>query len=74
MKKKHFLWTNIGMLIDSRVDLRFLTSLEFDNYVLDRQNDLIQILENAAGELEAIIVAIDKIIELSEPKNNDKIL
>ena len=70
-EKKHFLWTDKGMLIDSRVDLSFLTSLEFDNYVLDRENDLIQILKNGAGELEAIIRAIDKIIELSEPKNND---
>ena len=70
-EKKHFLWSNKGMLIDSRVDLSFLTSLEFDNYVLDRENDLSQILNNNQGELEAIIIAIDKIIELSEPKNND---
>ena len=70
-EKKHLLWTDKGMLIDSRVDLSFLTSLEFDNYVLDRQNDLIQILENYSGELEAIIIAIDRIIKLSEPKNND---
>ena len=70
-EKKHLLWTDKGMLIDSRVDLSFLTSLEFDNYVLDRQNDLIQILENNSGELEAIIIAIDRIIKLSEPKNND---
>ncbi len=70
-EKKHFLYTDKGMLVDSRVDLNFLTSLEFDNYVLDRENDLIQILNNGAKELEAVIIAIDKIIELSEPKNND---
>jgi len=59
------------MLADSRIDLSFLTRIEFDNYVLDRENDLFGILNNNAGELEAIIIAIDKIIELSEPKNND---
>jgi hypothetical protein len=70
-EKKYFLWTGKDMLKDSRVDLSFLTSLEFDNYVLDRENDLNQILNNNAGELEAIIIAIDIIIELSEPKNYD---
>jgi len=70
-EKKHLLFTDKGMLLDSRVDLSFLTSLEFDNYVLDRRNDLIQILESNSGELEGIIIAIDKIIELSEPKKND---
>jgi Family of unknown function (DUF6090) len=70
-EKKHFLFTDKDMLKDSRVDLSFLTSLEFDNYVLDRKNDIDQILENSARELEAIIISIDKIIELSEPKNND---
>ena len=70
-EKKHFLWTDKGMLADSRIDLSFLTRIEFDNYVLDRENDLFGILNNNAGELEAIIIAIDKIIELSEPKNND---
>ena len=70
-EKKHILWTDNGMLKDSRVDLSFFTSLEFDNYVLDRENDLIQILDNGARELEAIIIAMDKIIELSESKNYD---
>lgn len=70
-EKKHFLFTEKDMLVDSRVDLNFLTSLEFDNYVLDRENDLIQIFKNNAQELEAIIIAIDKIIELSEPNNYD---
>ena len=70
-EKKHYLWTENGMLKDSRIDLSFLTSLEFDNYVLDRENDLIQILNDSQGELEAILITIDKIIELSEPKTND---
>jgi len=73
-EKKHFLWTEKDMLIDSRVDLSFLTSLEFDNYVLDRKHDIDEVLKNNSRELDAIIIAIDKIIELSEPKNNDKIL
>ncbi len=45
-EKKHFLWTDKGMLVDSRVDLSFLTSLEFDNYVLDRKHDIDEILNN----------------------------
>lgn len=73
-EKKHFLFSGKDMLKDSRVDLSFLTNLEFDNYVLDRENDLINLLNNVAGERGAIIIAIDKIIELSESKNNDQIL
>jgi uncharacterized protein DUF6090 len=70
-EKKHFLYGGKNMLTDSRIDLSFLTRLEFDNYVLDRKNNIKNILENNSRELEAIINAIDKIIELSEPSNYD---
>lgn len=66
---KHFRFNQDDMLTDARVDLNFLTSLEFDNYVLSRKNDIEEILENGAKELDAVINAIDRIIELSEPTN-----
>ena len=68
-EKKNFLWAKKDMLKDSRIDFSFLTSLEFDNYVLDRKHDIDEILNNNSKELNAIIIAIDKIIELSEPAN-----
>ncbi|MCJ7468317.1 MAG: hypothetical protein MUO53_16690, partial [Maribacter sp.] len=58
-------------LNDPRIDLSILQTLEFDNYVQDRQFDLNNILNNSYGELDDIINTIDKIIELSEAKNND---
>ena len=67
-EKKYFLFSDNEMLTDSRIDLSFLKRIEFDNYVLDRKNDLDNILKNSI-ELEVIIKAIDRIIELSEPKN-----
>ena len=51
------------------MDLSILQTLEFDNYVQDRQFALNNILDNSYGELDAVIHAIDKIIELSEVKN-----
>ena len=68
---KHFRFSQIDMLTDSRVDLSFLSSLEFDNYVLSRKFDIEEILESGAKELDAVINAIDRIIKLSEPKTYD---
>jgi hypothetical protein len=70
-EKKYFNFNqdDKNWLNDSRIDLSIFQSLEFDNYVQDRQNDLVNILNNSYGELDAIITAIDKIIELSETKN-----
>ena len=68
---KHFRFSQKNMLTDSRVDLSFLTRLEFDNYVLTRKLDIEEILESSANELAAIIDVIDKIIKFSEPKIND---
>ena len=53
---------------DPRVDLSFLESLEFDNFVMDRYLDLDEILNNVTGELELIENTINRIIELSDPK------
>ena len=52
---------------DPRVDLSFLETLEFDNFVMDRYLDLDEILNNVTGELELIESTIDRIIELSDP-------
>jgi len=72
-EKKHFYYNSnpYKYLTDPRVDLSILQTLEFDNYVQDRQFALNNILDNSYGELDAVIHAIDKIIELSEVKNND---
>ena len=72
-EKKHFNFNSspYKYLNDPRVDLSILQTLEFDNYVQDRQFALNNILDNSYGELDAVIHTIDKIIELSEAKNND---
>jgi len=72
-EKKYFNYSGIkkNMLNDSRVDLSILKSLEFDNYVQDRYYNLDNILGNTYGELDNVINAIDKIIELSNPINYD---
>ena len=71
-EKKHFYWDNYkNWLTEPRVDLSILKSIEFDNYVLDRYNNLTDIFENNSGELEKVTKTIDRIIELSKPKTND---
>jgi hypothetical protein len=72
-EKRHFNFNQNykNWLNDSRIDLSIIQSLEFDNYVQDRQNDLINILNNSYGELDTIVATINKIIELSATKNND---
>ena len=71
-EKKYFYWGEVDQwLTDPRVDLAILESIEFDNYVLDRYYDLLNIFENTTGELETITNTINKIIELSKQKAND---
>ena len=70
-EKQYFLFSDNDMLTDPRIELSFLTHIEFDNYILDRKNDLDNILKNTSKELDVIIVAINRIIELSEPKKYD---
>lgn len=71
--KEHMYYANTPnkMLSDSRIDLSFLETLAFDNFILDRYFDVSEIIENDAGELDVIIATIDKIIELSKSKSND---
>jgi hypothetical protein len=58
-------------LNDPRLDLGFLKTIEFENYVRDRYNDINDIVNNGAGEIEMVTNTIDKIIALSKPKDND---
>ncbi|WP_420379068.1 DUF6090 family protein [Gilvibacter sp.] len=69
--KKHLLFTSETekALRDPRIDLNFLTSLEFDNFVMDRYLDLDEILDNMTGELELMENSINRILELSAPEN-----
>ncbi len=58
-------------LSDPRIDLDILEKLEFDNYILDRYNDIYNIVKSSAGELDRVTESINRIIELSKPENND---
>ena len=49
---------------DSRLDLSFLETVEFENYVRDRFSDLLDIVNNDYGELDNVYNSIEKIIEL----------
>ena len=72
-EKKYFNY-NVNkndMLKDPRIDLSILKSLEFDNYVQERYYNLDNILGNSYGELDNVINTIDKVIELSDPRNYD---
>ena len=72
-EKTHFFWSEDykKWLNDSRVDTSIVESLAFDNYVLDRYNDLLNLVENPEKELELISSTLDKIIELSQPNSHD---
>jgi hypothetical protein len=72
-EKKHIIYHNDYrlMLNDPRLDLEFLKTIEFENYVRDRYNDVNDIVNNGAGEIEMVTNTIDKIIALSIPKDND---
>ena len=72
-EKAHFLYSldYTKSLTDPRIDLSFLKEMDFDNYVLDRYNDLNDLMSNSSGELKQITTTIDKIIELSKPDHSD---
>ena len=67
-EKKHFFFSYnpTEWLNYPKVDLTILESLEFDNYIMDRHNDINEILNNSAGEIDMVISNINKIIELTE--------
>jgi hypothetical protein len=72
--KKHTVygWENYrDWFKDPRLDLSFLETLEYENFVRDRHSDISEIVSPHSGELELITKTIDQIIELSEPKSND---
>jgi hypothetical protein len=56
---------------DPRLDLSFLETVEYENFVTDRYVDLDDIINNSAGELDLVIKTIDQIIELSNPNWDD---
>lgn len=59
------------LLTDPRIDMSFLETLAFDNYVLDRHNDINNILNIRSGELERIKKTMDRIIQLSNEESVD---
>ena len=73
-EKKHmvFGWNNYkNYFNDPRIDLSFLETLEFENYVRDRHFDLEEILGSETGEVDLVFKTINQIIELSETEIDD---
>ncbi|WP_350293375.1 DUF6090 family protein [uncultured Croceitalea sp.] len=73
-EKKHmaFGWNNYkNSFNDPRIDLSFLETLEFENYVRDRHFDLKEILGSETGELDLVLETINQIIELTETEIDD---
>ena len=72
-EKKHMVYgfEPFDSFKDSRLDLSFLETVEFENYVRDRFNDLLDIVNNDYGELDNVYNSIEKIIELSKTANDD---
>ena len=73
-EKKHmvFGWNNYkDFFNDPRIDIRFLETLEFGNYVRDRHFDLKEILGSETGEMDLVLNTINRIIELSETEIDD---
>lgn len=66
---KHFTW-NLNFNKDSRNDLNALLTSEFE-YLTQNNYDLLDQILKTSGELELLIEKLDKIIELSDPNNND---
>ncbi|PTL99430.1 MAG: hypothetical protein DA407_16790 [Bacteroidetes bacterium] len=72
--KKHTVygWENYrDWFKDPRIDLTFLETLEYENFVRDRHSDISEIVSTHSGELELITKTIDQIIVLSETDVND---
>ena len=73
-EKKHtvFGWNGYkNFYNDPRLDLSFLETLEFENYVRDRHFDLNEILSNESGEIDLVLKTINQIIDLSESDIDD---
>ena len=73
-EKKHmrFGWGNFKQWYnDPRLDLSFLETLEFENYVRDRHFDLADILDTDSGEIDLVLKTINQIIELSNTDIDD---
>ncbi len=70
-EKQHFIYSlnYEELLTDPRVDLSFLETMEFDNYVLDRYNDLNNNINS--GDLDRAKKTMDRIILLSNPESQD---
>ncbi len=62
---KNFQWD--GDIFDPRFDQTILPSLEFENIIRQRQQDLLDILENSTKEMEIVKETMDQIIELTKP-------
>jgi Family of unknown function (DUF6090) len=61
---KNFQWD--GNINDPRFDKNILKSLEFENIIRQRQQDLLDILESSENEKETVQETIDKIIALTK--------
>ncbi len=73
-EKKHmwFGWGNYKQWFkDPRLDLGFLETMEFENYVRDRHSDLSEILSTNSGESKLVLKTINQIIELSKVDIDD---
>jgi hypothetical protein len=70
-EKKHFHFSlnYLDWLNNPKVNHDILETLEFDNYVEDRYNDLNEILYNISDELTLVYGSINRIIELTESIN-----
>ena len=67
-EKANFYYTSDYPMIlgDPRVNKQVLTSLAFENYVLDRWSELNDIVNSAEREMQVVGEYIDRILELSE--------
>ncbi len=70
-EKKHMKYSSNYKQVfnDPRLDLGFLETVEYENYVVDRYIDLDDIVNSSAGELDLVRSCIEQIIELSDPEN-----
>lgn len=72
-EKQHFKYSldYKELLTDPRIDLGFLETMAFDNYILDRYNDLYNNIYS--GDLQRALQSMDRIIELSANKDSKHI-
>ena len=67
-EKANFYYTSDYRMIlgDPRVDRRILSSLAFENYVMDRWSELNDIVNSSEKEMQLVGTYIDEILELSQ--------